>query len=194
MPAPPGRCFPPVTRGPGQVGSSWCRQAGQWPPSTFQRHLLRAFSSSQLPSPYRFLQPCFPSPTSRRAASSSGRPPPLPPPSTPAPLVLSPPSRSPPHMLFPRQTNPRCRCKAAKRRPGGPSALLLIPKLGAVSGFPSSSSGAPSLFWLSNRQCRASTLPLPAGRRSTADDCLAKEGVSRLLADFCIYVIREELS
>ena len=177
------------------MGSSWCRQAGQ-PPCTF-RHLLRTF---QLPSPYRLLlQPgvlsSSPACSSRRAASPSVRRPPLPPPpSMPAPPLFPHPCRSPPHMLFPRQTNPRCRCKAAKRRPGGPSALLLIPKLGAVSGFPSSSSGAPSLFWLSNRQCRASTLPLPAGRRSTADDCLAKEGVSRLLADFCIYVIREELS
>ena len=93
------------------------------------RHLLRTF---QLPSPYRLLlQPAVlsssPACSRRRAASPSVRRPPLPPPpSLPAPPLFPHPCRSPPHMLFPRQTNPRPPLHAAKGRPGGPSALLLL--------------------------------------------------------------------
>ena len=145
------------------------------------RHLLRTF---QLPSPYRLLlQPAVlsssPACSRRRAASPSVRRPPLPPPpSLPAPPLFPPPCSSPPHMLFPRQTNPRPPLHAAKGRPGGPSALLLllISKPGAVwvRFLRSSSSGAPVVFWLSVGQCRASTLPLTTGRRSGAHECWAK--------------------
>ena len=61
------------------------------------------------------------------------------------------------------------RCCCSSFRQG--AALFRVRFLG------SSSSGAPALFWLSDGQCRASTLPLTAGRRSGAHECLAKEAV-----------------